>query len=574
MPLGGPRAGLLVVCLAAAPPATAGLVINELLPDPLGADEGREFVELLNNGDEPEPLGGVQFQFANGADGAVWQLRWTGADGDTVAPGARYLIVDRNWQGVPWDAQAALALQNGPDAVRLVRGADVLDLVGYGALTDPDLCEGAAVPVTAGMSLARRPDGRDTDRNDEDLVAAAPSPGIANFLSYDLAAVAWSFEPPSLAQAGDVCRLELTLRNDGTRTLPAAALVLRGGLHAPAVRLDDLPPDAERTVVWPQVVADAGRLRPVVTLPVDGTPDSVAASLGVLQVGPGQLGLSEVLAAPDQQQGEWVEIVSWSLSPVSLDSFRLRDEDGDWRALPPVVVGAGERWVLAQDGAALQAWLLDNAANGAPDACEGAAQRVVSPPGWPSLNNTAPEQRSFADRVYLGVLDPATSVPAVVDHVTWGYAGDPGPDGRSWERVAVRPPAGAGSAWAPCTAAAGGTPGCPNSVAVPSGAAPVTPELAIVPPFIDRLRGPTSLHLRFSVEAPAALWDAWIFDLWGQAVRDFGGDGVGSGPRDLLWDGQDDAGRAVAAGGYLALLVLRDASGCVVGRQKALLVVR
>ena len=51
-------------------------VINEVYYDPEGADAGHEFVELYNAGPQSVSLIGVRLEFANGADGPVWQTRW------------------------------------------------------------------------------------------------------------------------------------------------------------------------------------------------------------------------------------------------------------------------------------------------------------------------------------------------------------------------------------------------------------------------------------------------------------------------------------------------------------------
>ena len=149
------------------------LVINEFLPDPAGSDGGREFVELLNGGSEAQSLDGVRLQFGNGAEGPAWVTRWEAPPGLWLEPSARFLIVDRNWLGQPgWNAEAYLGLQNGPDALRLVRGEQVLDMVGYGPLTDQDMMETEPADIAPGMSLARRPDGRDTGNNRSDFVLA------------------------------------------------------------------------------------------------------------------------------------------------------------------------------------------------------------------------------------------------------------------------------------------------------------------------------------------------------------------------------------------------------------------
>ena len=85
-----------VLTASASPRATArDFVLNEVLPDPSGADDGREFVELLNPGPDPLALDGVRLEFANGADGPVWLVRWTAPDGLVVPAGGRFLLGDR-----------------------------------------------------------------------------------------------------------------------------------------------------------------------------------------------------------------------------------------------------------------------------------------------------------------------------------------------------------------------------------------------------------------------------------------------------------------------------------------------
>ncbi len=138
--------------------ADAGLVINEFLPDPEGADSGQEFVEFMNNGSQAINLNGIEFQFANGSVGLPWMTRWQAQEDFFLNPGQLFLLVDRNWVGSALsDAEAWLGLQNGPDAIRVVRDEEVLDLVGYGSLSDDELQEISAVGLQPGLSLSRRP---------------------------------------------------------------------------------------------------------------------------------------------------------------------------------------------------------------------------------------------------------------------------------------------------------------------------------------------------------------------------------------------------------------------------------
>ena len=65
-----------------------------------------------------------------------------------------------------------------------------------------------------------------------------------------------------------------------------------------------------------------------------------------------------------------------------------------------------------------------------------------------------------------------------------------------------------------------------------------------------------------------------VYDLWGSCVRDLGGDRIGPGPRDLIWDGLDDDSRAVPAGGYVFVASIRGEGGAVLHRVRQLVAVR
>lgn len=560
---------LAAVCLLAAAPSTAQLVINELLPDPEGADSGREFVELLNDGQAPVDLDGVRLEFANGADGPVWQLRWSGAAGQDLAPGARLLIVDRGWAGaVRADAEVALALQNGPDAIRLVRGGTVLDLVGYGALTDTLLAEGRPAPVAPGRALARRPDGRDTGDNRADFVSAQPTPGAPNFALRALTAIESVLEPPSLDRAGATVAVAVQLRNDGVYDLPSARLRLACGPDSVGALLDGLASGDVRRVDWLLRPRQDGRWPLELRLELPSPPETLVVPLGHLQVGAAELRLGEVLAAPRSGQGEWIELEALADVASAAGTYRLRDDDGGWVPLPALLLAAGQRLLVTQDSLALAGWLAANR-DGPPDA-GGCGAPLLSLAPWPALNNAPPDGRDRADRVLL-----ADSLGTVLDHVDLGADGRPLTGDRSLERV----PAGAGGAgaasWAESLAAAGATPGCRNSVEPPAGAgAGPNGALAVDPPLAERALGQASVHLRFEVPQGALGWDLRVFDVDGRPVRDLGGDGLGPGPRTLYWDLRDDRSLPVAAGGYLLALSWRSGSGYPGAPLRRLVVVR
>lgn len=568
--------GFLVVvlglCGAGAAPARAALVINEFLADPSGSDGGREFVELLNTGDAPFALEGVALQFANGAVGPDWITRWRAEGLGSLAGGARFLLVDRNWQGEPaGDAEVYLGLQNGPDAIRLVVGTTVLDLVGYGALTDTSLFEGAPVALQAGLALARRPDGRDTDRNGSDFVSSAPTPGGANFAPYSVALLDLTREPAALARSGDTLRLTLSLNNDGTEPLPAGTCRLVWATGTVDSWWDGADPDRGQVLVFQAGLVGQGPVPLAWEYPIPGRRDTLRVPLGSVQVGPPDLRLNEVMPAPAAGQGEWVELQWLGDAPVGLDGYRVRDEDGNWADLPAVTMTAGEMLVMAQDSTALALWQQANRAAGGGDCGEaGGVGRVLGLAGWPSLNNTPPDGRLFADRVYLADPDGV-----VLDVVAWGGPHDELPErGFSLERIGSAPVNPGAANWAVCTALTGSTPGCVNSVSRVANVGSTASVLSVSPPILDRLAGSPAVHIGFVVPQADLVWEARVFNLWGDRVRDFGGGDRGAGPRELLWDGRDDTGRLVGPGAYLVWLVLRTSRGVVRVRETSCLVVR
>src|SRR6185503_16128437 len=136
MPRVYPAMAAIAISIAAylSSPASADLVLNEVLYDPEGSDEGLEFVELWNPDSIVVPLAGVLVESGDGARPGAWTPLYSGAAGDSVPPRSAFLI-----QG----AALLAAIQNGPDALRLSRSGAVLDLLGYGALTAAELFRGA-----------------------------------------------------------------------------------------------------------------------------------------------------------------------------------------------------------------------------------------------------------------------------------------------------------------------------------------------------------------------------------------------------------------------------------------------
>ncbi len=169
--------------------ASAPVRINEILVDPDGADTGFEWVELVNTG-------------AATVDVSGWTIEWyksdMGSPGSAVLPsdttieaGGFLLVGDESVA----DADVTVALDMGQgthgDALWLLDcGGDFADGMAYGD-DNADEVEDAPghVAVTiapkpgSGRTLARFPDGDDTDDSEADFClceAEAATPGAAN----------------------------------------------------------------------------------------------------------------------------------------------------------------------------------------------------------------------------------------------------------------------------------------------------------------------------------------------------------------------------------------------------------
>jgi len=504
---------------AAAPAAATPVLLNELLYDPPGADGGFEFVELIAPG-EAADLAGLRLEFCNGAAPGEWVVLWEGAAGDSVPAGGLFLLAEAEVPGA--DRVVSLGLQNGPDAVRLRRDGQVVDLLGYGEGLDASLHEAWPAADASGRSLARRPDGVDTDQNALDWVVADPTPGAVNFPAFRVRLEEVLAPPPPVAP-GDTLRLAVRARNAGLAPWPAPLRLLAresaGGVPAEATLPAVLPDHvAEAHLSVPAPAAGPWDLV-VLAGPAAGPFTDSLAWRG--RVGPGPLLLAEVLFAPAAGEPEWVECLA--RAPLAgVEAFTLSDLGGTAAGFRPPPLAPGERVLLCGDRDALLARRPELPAG-----------RVLDLSPWPSLANSG---ESDAAPGWTDGLRLADAEGRAVDGML--YRGDWSAGGTSLERLHVHAPPGL-AAWAPCpggaTPLAGGDP----------EPAPPAVSLAIVPNPFDPRREHSELRLRVTADRPCLR----LFDASGRPVQTLAG-AAGGGLLRLLWDGRDDAGRPLPDGAY------------------------
>ncbi len=166
--------------------------INEIFVDPVSLDDDLEWMEIINTSDSPVDVTDVIIQSTT-ATGQVYTDRVILPS--LVIPANGYLLVAESLVDVtsvpgttviyqPTSPGLDIDMQNGSshtEGVRIVTGAhDVIDTVIYSNPNEPDLIPGDepgdpygehfALRPLSGNSLARCPDGEDTNLCDEDFI--------------------------------------------------------------------------------------------------------------------------------------------------------------------------------------------------------------------------------------------------------------------------------------------------------------------------------------------------------------------------------------------------------------------
>ena len=177
-----------MIWLGTSSPGHASVVINEIDYDQPGSDIA-EFVELYNSDSHPVTLDGYTLELVNGSNGSAYHS--FDLSGLFIAADD-YLVLCSNTPAVSncsTEVATGSWIQNGGtggDAVALLLGAILLDSVAYegiGSYLGPYAEGGSYADADSGslpMSIARLPNGLDTNNNASDYSSACLTPGSAN----------------------------------------------------------------------------------------------------------------------------------------------------------------------------------------------------------------------------------------------------------------------------------------------------------------------------------------------------------------------------------------------------------
>jgi len=169
-------------CVDPTPPP---IRINEVDYDQPGGDTA-EFVEIINAGNSPADLDGLNLVLVNGSNGTPYQT--IALPAIMLGAGDYYVVCSNAATVANCDLDIINSIQNGaPDAVALIRAGLVVDTVSYEGDVVAPYTEGSGAGLfDSGSSsqgnrgISRFPDGVDTDQNNADFVNSCITPGLGN----------------------------------------------------------------------------------------------------------------------------------------------------------------------------------------------------------------------------------------------------------------------------------------------------------------------------------------------------------------------------------------------------------
>lgn len=533
---------------------SAPAVISEIMFNPDGDENAREFIEIANRSSGPLSLEGWRIGDGAGFDLLVpvrsgsWILPAGGfavvVDPDYLDAGEPYatIIPDTPLFTIPDQALGSRGLSNStPEPVYLISAAgDTLSLVRY-SIDCPAGRSWERVDLSGGdgsenFSASRGPDGTPGVRNS--VVPPDRNPALIP--------ASLRFEPPA-PRPGERLDIFVSFRNAGLSPVSDVRVTIRilPDLAIGTVAFSDtIPPGSDAPATRLEIPRlPCGRLMLSACIEGEsaGTGDDTLTVALDVPVPPGTLVLNEIMVAP-REGPEWVEVLNAGSVPVSLLGWSMTDS----RSVPshPAAVdrflSPGEFVILAADSTVVPG-------------AKGAVSLALK--GFPSLNNDG-------DTVVL--LDPG-GAPAD----SAGY--DAAEPGVSRERISPRL-GGGDRAWDLCTDPAGSTPGRQNSIYfsrveddLPSGGT----YLTITPnPFSERVT------IAYDLPFPLSRVRMTVYDRRGRIVTTLREVSESGSAWAGEWDGADH-GRKLPAGPYLLFFeALNKNTGEAITIRKTLVLAR
>ncbi|MFQ5630057.1 MAG: lamin tail domain-containing protein [bacterium] len=524
----------------------AQVILTEVMFDPAGSESSDEFIEIYNSGPLPVELSGFSIGDQTKQEAII------SPDSISVLQPGRYAVIfdlDYFKQSGFYDALI-------PDSALVLAIND--KTLGSGGLSNSQaekivLLDAVQDTVAEYIySPGNRPGHSDEkielssgDMADNwgDSVFLHGTPGFKNSLSpfrFDLALepemVNWI---PAKPKRTDLIEVFVTAKNAGLEVTVLETVALFADLNSDSLFTENemidlvdfnlnLTQEIEKTVkfIWQPTQSGMTTLKVIATASTDL---NQANNSAIFEIPVGYLAndliINEIMAAPADDHGEWIEVLNISTAGLNLYGWRIADAksiskpiDEDFHLTP------GEAVLLAMDSTITQY-----------------QTKFVKINGWPTLNN---------DEDTILLLDFNRTAIDSVDYLFPATA----TSGTSLERINPHLFASGQGNWGLSVSPDGATPGEQNSIFTER--TPVRSRLAAHPnPFSPDADGREDFTI-ISYELPLlqSQVNLTIYDLRGRIVRRLLNNAPSGTNRQLVWDGRADDGRILKVGIYIIQL--------------------
>lgn len=509
------------------------IIISEVMFNPDGNENAREFVELYNAGGSAVSLEGWMIGDGEDSDMLV------PADGITwLVPSKSYALVfdpdyfdtEELYNGIPEDVPLFM-VDDKAIGSRGLSNSTAEPVLLFSADGDTISSVSYSLDCPPGHSWERiYIDGADNGNNfapsDEPegtpgRVNSAAPPRINPAITKDDITIS-----PESVSMGDRVAISVRCRNAGTEAFanPRVTVFFQpGSIITDTVLQEQLNPGGISGEITCQHIIPGGMLSLTVIVdaqnasPESADDDTVTVALTV-PITADTILLTEIMAAPLLDEPEWVEVMNSADVPVDMYGWSVLDESG--AASDPV-----SSHVLLPGGS--YAVLTEEFLNGytIPDSAP-----VLVIDKFPPLNNNS-------DMVFL-----TDAVGEPLDSANWEDA----LSGISLERIDLIPDEGHG--WDTCVNPAGATPGQDNSIVFTDVSEDVPDEISIT---IEPNPFEQSAHISYSLPFPLARVRLLVYDRRGRLAKTIRNVDESGSAWSGIWDGCDNNGSRLSAGPYI-----------------------
>ena len=499
-------------------PLQAAIVINEVCYDPLGTDEGYEWIELYNNGADNEQLEGATIL----SGGQSWTVQYT-FPAFILRPG-HFLLIAGDQIPVA-QLYHNFSFQNGgseTDGIRyLSPDGSWGDTVLYDSPNSFGLSDDSGLPgtsfapdVPAGFSLARAIDGLDSDDCAADFIAESnPTPLTANRRRCDYALGKYD-----LFYQDGYFELDIWVKNLSLLSPNSDALFTITQNEQQQFQKSIIPLSPLDSLLV-SATFSCGNEPLAITLVLADDPDSTNNILVLKLDSEQQSGVyvSEFMANPETNNQEWVELSQNSADRAT--EYSITDLSGNKIEFTlPTPAGF---YVVCQDTTALRLRYPD---------CPGSA--IVKARAWTNLNN---DGDSLVLQQAGSTLDSLAYSEAEIIR------------GVSRERYLE----GETVFWRNSYSSSGATPGLPNSLP-PQAAIPQAGKITLSGSPCKPEAG-EKISLAYHLNSPSNRISCSVFDLKGSKLRTLADYSLSGELGVLYWDGRKQDGALVPRGLYIIL---------------------